>query len=83
MARPTNPPTLRKRGNPNWGKKVMVPPAAATEFEIEMRRLGLTRQTWASSTELRKWCEHNKNRCYIPEWLLEAWRIVPDSNDGR
>jgi len=25
---------------------------------------------------LRNWCERNKNRCYIPEWLLEEWGIL-------
>ena len=34
----------------------------------------------ASSTELRSWCEHNRNRCYIPEWLLERWAIPVDQN---
>jgi len=57
-----------------------VPPSAirragATEFEREVRRLGLTRETCIASTELRHWCERNKNRCYIPEWLLNKWGI--------
>ena len=81
MAKPTSPPTLRKRGNPDWGKKLTVPPATATEFEMEMKRLGLKRQTCATSIELRRWCENNRNRCYIPEWLLKAWGIVVDSNE--
>ena len=25
------------------------------------------------SVKLRKWCEENRNRCYIPEWLLDEW----------
>ncbi len=29
-----------------------------------------------SDTWLRNWCERNKNRCYIPEWLLEEWGIA-------
>ena len=72
----------RKRGNPNWGNPVSIPPAAATEFELQVRKLGLTKQTCSSSTELHSWCERNRNRCYIPEWLLEAWGIPVDSNDG-
>jgi hypothetical protein len=48
-------------------------PDIATAFEAEVRRLGLNTQTCASSKELRRWCERNKDRCYIPEWLLEAW----------
>jgi hypothetical protein len=27
---------------------------------------------------VRIWCEHNKNRFYIPEWLLKEWRITVD-----
>ena len=69
----------RKRGNPNWGKPMQFVAAAATEFEIQVRELGLTKQTFAGSTRLRNWCEHNRNRCYIPEWLLDEWKIVVDS----
>ncbi|MGA7293238.1 MAG: hypothetical protein WBW53_01325 [Terriglobales bacterium] len=32
----------------------------------------------ASSAELKRWCEHNRNRVYVPEWLLEAWGIQVD-----
>src|SRR5580704_866947 len=27
---------------------------------------------------VRQWCWQNRNRCYIPEWLLEKWRIAVD-----
>ena len=40
--------------------------------------LGLTKQTCTGSVALRYWCERNKNRCYIPEWLLEEWGIAVD-----
>ncbi len=75
------PPVRRRRGNPNWssGRPAQVAPAAATEFEVEVRKLGLTKDTYAASSELRNWCEHNRNRCYIPEWLLGAWGIPQDS----
>jgi hypothetical protein len=69
----------RKRGNPNWGRPILLIPAAATEFEKQLRRLGLARETCTGSTDLRKWCEQNRNRCYIPEWLLDAWDIEVDS----
>jgi hypothetical protein len=68
----------RKRGNPNWGKPVQSVPAIATEFETHVLKLGLTKQTCAGSSQLRSWCERNRNRCYIPEWLLEEWQIVID-----
>ena len=70
----------RTHGNPNLGRPTLIHHAPATEFEIEMRRLGLTTQTCASSMELRRWCELNRNRCFIPEWLLKFWGIVVDSD---
>jgi hypothetical protein len=70
----------RHRGNPDWGKPLKVRPAMAGKFEIEVRLLGLTLETCAASHELRRWCEHNKNRCYIPEWLLKHWDIHVNAN---
>ena len=74
------PVMLRKRGNPNWGRPMPPMPVLATEFEMQVRRLRLTQQTYTCSVELRIWCERNKNRIYIPEWLLEAWGITVDPN---
>ena len=71
----------RRRGNPTWGsggQPVQPARAAATEFDMQVRLLGLTKQTCAGSHELRKWCERNRNRYYIPEWLLDAWGISVD-----
>ena len=76
------PPTPRKRGNPNWGKPFQVVPPIATEFELYTRRLGLTKRTYTSSARLRAWCEYNKNRFYIPEWLLAEWDIAVDGYAG-
>ncbi len=50
-------------------------PALATAFEEQVRKLGLNLQTCATSKELRLWCERNKDRCYIPEWLLARWNL--------
>jgi hypothetical protein len=50
-------------------------PALLTEFEKAARRLRLTTETYASSRELREWCQRNKDRVYVPEWLLAEWRI--------
>jgi hypothetical protein len=33
---------------------------------------------YASSRELRLWCERNRNRVYVPEWLLQEWGIAVD-----
>ena len=70
----------RKRGNPRWGMPAAIP-HVATEFESQVLRLGLTRKTYTASAKLRAWCENNKNRCYIPEWLLAEWGITVDVYD--
>ena len=50
-------------------------PVLPSEFEMQVRQLGLTPQAYVQSGELRRWCERNCNRCYIPEWLLTAWHL--------
>lgn len=72
---------LRKRGNPNWGRPDVQPkiPKGPSEFEKVMKELGLTTRTCAGSVELRQWCKQNRNRCYIPEWLLKEWEIDVDT----
>jgi hypothetical protein len=71
---PAQPP------HPNWasGCFARVSPRATTEFEKRMRELRLSPDNCIASLELRRWCEDNKNRCYIPEWLLKAWGIPVD-----
>jgi len=72
-------PTTHKRGNPNWGKAQVRPdPVLPTEFEVLAKSLGLREKNYANSEELRSWCQHNKNRCYIPEWLLKKWDLAVD-----
>jgi len=70
---------MRHRGNPNWGRPVTLV-WLPTEFENEVRRLGLDEHNYADSDQLRQWCEHNKNRVYVPERLLKHWRIDVDPN---
>ena len=74
------PNSHRKRGNPNWGRPMLPGPALATAFEIEVRQLHLMPETYTSSAVLRNWCERNRNRFYIPEWLLDAWGIAVDAD---
>ncbi len=69
----------RKRGNPNWGRPMPPAPVLATEFEVRVRHLYLTPEMYTSSGELRTWCQQNRNRVYIPEWLLEEWGITVDA----
>ena len=65
----------RKRGNPDWGKRLNPIHACPTQFEAEVARLGLTKSEYVSSAELKRWCHHNRNRVYVPEWLLAEWRM--------
>ena len=79
MTKPAAFPVVhRKRGNPNWGKPIPPTPALATEFELQVRKLRLVPETYVFSRELRAWCERNRNRLYIPEWLLDEWDITVD-----
>jgi hypothetical protein len=75
---------MTRRGNPNWGKPAQPHlPAGPTEFDMQVRRLRLARAQYVASAELRRWCERHRNHYYVPEWLLEAWRIeVEDSYSG-
>ncbi len=70
-----------RRGNPNWGTgRSPEIPWLATAFEEQVQKLGLNAQTWETSEELEQWCKRNKDRHYIPEWLLEHWQISVDPN---
>jgi hypothetical protein len=83
MARPAAIPEVhRRRGNPNWGRFVPPAPVVPTEFELQVRHLRLARETYVYSAELRRWCKENRNRFYIPEWLLDEWHITVDPNVG-
>jgi hypothetical protein len=80
MTRPITPlGAKRGRGNPNWGKLSQCPPALPTEFEMQIKRLGLTKPEYIASTELKHWCERNRNRVYVPEWLLKEWGITVEA----
>lgn len=68
----------RVRGNPNWGKLQPIPPLL-TEFEQIVARLGLSRTQYPGSAELKLWCERNRNRLYVPEWLLEEWGMTVEA----
>jgi hypothetical protein len=70
----------RGRGNPNWGKPLGPIPALLTEFEMEVARLRLTRSDYVASADLKRWCDRNRNRVYVPEWLLKEWRMQVDMN---
>jgi hypothetical protein len=62
----------RRRGNPPM-------PQLPTLFEEQVQKLGLNDQTCATSEALHRWCERNKNHCYVPEWLLKQWGMSVDA----
>jgi hypothetical protein len=84
LARPVyHPHAMRGRGNPYWGKFQPHSPALPTEFETQAKRLGLSASEYAASNQLKHWCECNRNRVYVPEWLLKAWGLrVEDTLTG-
>ena len=78
MVDPGSLPVNRKRGNPNWGRPMPLSPALATEFDLLVKQLQLTAEMYTSSAALRAWCKQNKDRVYIPEWLLKELCIAVD-----
>lgn len=55
-------------------------PNVPTAFEEQVQKLGLNEQTCATSEKLRQWCQSNKDRSYVPEWLLKRRQISVDPN---
>lgn len=72
-----HPAIVRRRGNPNWGsgRPAKLGPTLPTEFEMQVRQLQLTPETYVFSQALHSWCERNRNQFYIPEWLIKAWNL--------
>jgi len=71
---------MTKRGNRNWGKPLLPIPALLTEFDIEVARLRLKRQDYVASMPLKRWCDRNRNRVYVPEWLLTECGMRVETN---
>ena len=46
---------------------------------MQVKRMRLTTREYIASAALKLWCEHNRNRVYVPEWLLEAWKMMVDA----
>lgn len=70
----------RPRGNPNWGKPLPAVPALLTQFETEVERLRLGSSQYVESAELKRWCDRNRNRVYVPEWLLKEWGMQVETS---
>jgi hypothetical protein len=68
----------KRRGNPNWGKaQPYVLSNAASEFEALAKSLKLTPERYEASVELRQWSTRNKDHKYVPQDLLQAWKLSP------
>ena len=74
---------MARRGNPNSAKPLLPIPALLTEFEIEVACLRLKRPEYVTSMPLKRWCYRNRNRVYIPEWLLAEWRMNVETDFAR
>lgn len=72
----------RRRGNPEWGKSFNPATVLVTEFEGQAARLRLTKAQYVASAELKRWCDQNRNRVYVPEWLLGEWGMHVQTNFG-
>jgi hypothetical protein len=46
---------------------------------MQVERLGLIKAQYVASAQLRRWCELNRNRYYVPEWLLEKWGLMVEA----
>jgi hypothetical protein len=68
-----------KRGNPNWcRRKAESLEERPTEFEDLVLELGLSESEYDHSPKLVKWIRANRNRRYVPEWLLLELGIEVD-----
>ena len=58
----------------NWLKS----PDGPSAFEIKVKRMGLadSPEQWTGSAKLRTWVKANKNRRYVPEWLLQEMGLM-------
>jgi len=65
------------------GSSAPVGPAIATEFEITVKRLRLMPEMYTASHELKSWWECNRNRVFIPEWLLKQSGITVELSYGQ
>ena len=69
---------IRKAWQSQLGPSMLPSSVLCTEFEMQVKQLHLAPEHYVVSAELRKWCKENRNRYYIPEWLLNAWDLCVD-----
>jgi hypothetical protein len=65
--------TVKRRGNPNWGKATPFVVAGPSSFESVVKTLGLSPRQYEGSASLKTWVLKNKHNKYVPQDLLQAW----------
>ena len=65
--------TVKRRGNPNWGKAAPYTAAGPSSFEMVVKTLGLVPRQFEASVSLKDWVLKNKHNKYVPQELLQAW----------
>jgi hypothetical protein len=71
---------MNKSAQRRWSSGTYVDPVpdGPTEFDLRVKRLGLANspEKWPTSPALRKFVKSNKNRIYVPEWLLQEMNMA-------
>lgn len=67
----------KRKGNDRWsqGLGAEVEPAVPPEFERVATRLKLAPDQYQTSPQLREWVEKNWRQKFVPERLLQVWRL--------
>ena len=71
--------TLKRRGNPNWGKPEPLTAVGVSTFESLVRSLNLSPEEYEDSYTLKDWVRRNKDHKYVPVELLQAWGLTVKS----
>ena len=62
-----------------WQERMLISeslPGDKSSFEEFAENLGLSADGWERSRQLREWARRNKDFCYVPEKLLNAWGMT-------
>ena len=62
-----------------WGTGYQTPKnPEITQFEKQVKRLGLQEHEWRHSIQLKAWVSRYKHHRFVPEDLLIAWGMHDD-----
>jgi hypothetical protein len=71
--------TVKRRGNPNWGKYSPFVPGGLSTFDSLVKALKLSPEQLEDSPALKDWARRNMNQKYVPAELLQAWGFTSSS----